>query len=342
MGQTLRWGHGCRDNDSGRRTLRPTSVSRMVRIAVLDDYQEVAARCADWKSLAAEIEFFSDPLSDHVRVAERLAGYDVIVAMRERTPFPRELLEQLPDLRLLITTGMRNASFDVAAAKELGITVCGTESPGHATAELAFGLILAKARMIGTESSSVGSGGWQVGLGRDLKGATLGVIGLGRLGAQVAGFGRAFGMRVIAWSENLATARAQELGVEAVTKDALLAQSDFVTIHLRLSERTRGLIGTRELSAMKPDAYLVNTSRGPIVDEAALLSAVQTGEIAGCALDVFETEPLPVQHPFRSDPRILVTPHIGYVTKETYDIFYSQAVEDVAAWLGGDPIRIIR
>jgi len=313
----------------------------MVRVAVLDDYQEVAARCADWTSLDAEIDFFSRHLSDQALVVERLAGYDVVVAMRERTPFPRQLLERLPNLRLLITTGMRNASFDVAAANELNITVCGTESPGHATAELAFGLILAQARMIGAESSSVRSGGWQAGLGRDLRGATLGVVGLGRLGAQVAGFGQAFGMEVIAWSENLTTARAQDVGVDAVTKGELLARSDFVTIHLRLSERTTGLIGALELAAMKPNAYLVNTSRGPIVDESALLAAVQTGEIAGCALDVFSTEPLPDDHPFRSDPRILATPHVGYVTKETYDIFYSQAVEDIAAWISGDPIRII-
>lgn len=313
----------------------------MVRVAVLDDYQEVAAGCADWTAIDAEVDFFSRHLADQALVVERLAGYDVIVGMRERTPFPRKLLEQLPDLRLLITTGMRNASFDVAAAHELGITVCGTESPGHATAELAFGLVLAQARMIGPESSSVRSGGWQVGLGRDLRGATLGVIGLGRLGAQVAGFGQAFGMDVIAWSENLAADRALEIGVEAVTKDALLTRSDFVSIHLRLSERTRGLIGAQELAVMKPDAYLVNTSRGPIVDESALLAAVHAGEIAGCALDVFSTEPLPDNHPFRSEPRILVTPHIGYVTKETYDIFYSQAVEDIAAWVAGDPIRII-
>ena len=316
-------------------------MSPMVRVAVLDDYQNVAASCADWAPLGSQVDFFSEPFVDQASLVDSLSGYEVIVAMRERTPFSRQLIEQLPDLRLLITTGMRNSSIDVAAATDLGITVSGTRSPGHATAELAFGLILAQARMIAPESMSVRSGGWQVGLGRDLRGATLGVIGLGRLGAQVAGFGRVFGMKVIAWSENLTSERAQEVGVEAVSKDQLLAESDFISIHLRLSERTRGLIGARELALMKSDVYLVNTSRGPIVDEPALLAAVQNGQIAGAALDVFEAEPLPEDHPFRSEPRLLLTPHIGYVTRETYDIFYGDAVENIAAWASGSPIRTL-
>jgi phosphoglycerate dehydrogenase-like enzyme len=313
----------------------------MVKVAVLDDYQRVAAGCADWSSLAADVEFFNRHLGGEEALVDALAGYDVIVAMRERTPFQRSLLERLPDLRLLITTGMRNAAIDISAANELGVTVCGTQSPGHATAELAFGLILALARGITTESESIRSGGWQAGLGRDLRGATLGVVGLGRVGAQVAAFGQAFGMTVIAWSANLTSERAAAVGVGSVSKDDLLAVSDFVSIHVRLSDRTRSLIGAAELAAMKSSAYLVNTSRGPIVDETALLAALRAKQIAGAALDVFDQEPLALDHPFRSEPKLLLTPHIGYVTRETYLIFYGQAVEDIAAWLSGDPVRTL-
>lgn len=313
----------------------------MVKVAVLDDYQQVAAGCADWSSLAADVEFLHGYPGGEEALADALAGYDVIVAMRERTPFQRSLLERLPDLRLLITTGMRNAAIDISAANELGVTVCGTQSPGHATAELAFGLILALARGIPTESESVRSGGWQVGLGRDLRGATLGVIGLGRLGAQVAAFGQAFGMTVIAWSANLTSERATAVGVGSVPKDVLLTMSDFVSIHLKLSDRTRSLIGAAEFAGMKPSAYLVNTSRGPIVEETALLAALRAEQIAGAALDVFNQEPLALDHPFRSEPKLLLTPHIGYVTRETYSIFYGQAVEDIAAWSSGDPVRTL-
>lgn len=313
----------------------------MVRVAVLDDYQRVAATMADWGSLAVQVDFFSDHVSDVDRLVERLSPYEVVVAMRERTPFPADLLARLPQLQLLITSGMKNAAIDISAANVGGVTVCGTASPGHATAELAFGLVLALARRLVTESVSVASGGWQVGLGRDVRGATLGLLGLGRLGGQMAGFGQAFGMNVIAWSEHLTAERAQAVGAQAVSKTQLLGEADFVSIHLRLSDRTIGLIGSDELAAMKPDAYLVNTSRGQIVDETALLGALRVGKIAGAAVDVFENEPLPVDHPFRSEPRLILTPHIGYVTRETYEIFFTEAVEDIAAWLAGSPVRVL-
>ena len=312
-----------------------------MKVAVLDDYQAVAASCADWQRLGCDVTFFDHHLGSESDVAAALHGYEVIVAMRERTPFSRRLLAALPDLRLLLTTGMRNASIDLDAASELGVTVCGTRSPGHATAELAFALIQNLARGLTTEIESVRAGGWQVGLGRDLRGATLGVIGLGRLGSQVAGLGLAFGMEVIAWSENLTAERSEEVGVQRASRRQLLASSDFVTIHLRLSDRTRGLIGAAELSLMRPDAYLIYTSRGEIVDEAALLAAIRSGDIAGAGIDVFAEEPLSVNHLFRAEPRILATPHIGYVTRPTYDVFYGDAVEGIAAWLEGSPLRVL-
>lgn len=312
----------------------------VLRVAVLDDYQRIAQSSAAWAQLEAEVVFVFEHVAGDALV-ELLVDFDVIVAMRERTPFPAQLLDQLPRLRLLVTTGMRNAAIDVAAASERGIVVCGTPSPGHATAELTFSLVLALARDLYGEISSVRSGGWQSGLGRDVRGATLGVIGLGRLGAQVAGFGKAFGMDVIAWSENLTEERAAEIGVRRVDKETLFSESDFVTIHLRLSDRSRGLIGDTELAAMRPTAYLVNTSRSPIVDTYALLAAVKAGVIAGAAVDVFDEEPLPMDHPIRSEPRILTTPHIGYVTRETYGIFYRAVVEDIAAWIRDEPVRVL-
>ncbi len=310
-------------------------------VAVLDDYQEVAADFGAWHEVDGDITFFTEHVADHDLLVEQLMPFDVIVAMRERTPFPRAVIASLPNLRLLVTTGMRNASIDLSAAKEHGVTVCGTDSPGHATAELTFALIQALARGLVGEIDSVRSGGWQRGLGRDLRGAQLGVIGLGRLGRQVATMGKVFGMDVSAWSHNLTPERTEEVGVHLVRFDELLASADFVSIHVRLSDRTRGLIGTEQLALMRPDAYLVNTSRGPIVDTSALIAAVQNGAIAGAALDVHDTEPLPADHPVRSEPRILVTPHIGYVTRQTYEIFYGQAVEDIVAWRTGTPIRIL-
>ncbi|MGH8872240.1 MAG: D-2-hydroxyacid dehydrogenase family protein [Acidimicrobiia bacterium] len=312
-----------------------------MRIAILDDYQGVAESLADWSTLEADIVFFPDHVSDQGRLLSRLAGFDVIVAMRERTPFPRAVLEGLPDLRLLVTTGAANASIDVKAAQELGVVVSGTASLPHPTAELTMALILALARGLVAETSSVRDGGWQLGLGRDLLGSLLGVIGLGRLGSQVARLGQAFGMEVLGWSQNLTRDGASEVGVSLVSKEELLRRSDFVTIHLRLSDRTRGLIGQGELSSMRPTAYLVNTSRGPIVDEAALLTAVRTGVISGAALDVYDQEPLPQDHPFRYEPGILATPHVGYVTRESYQVFYEGAIEAIEAWRDGSPIRLI-
>jgi phosphoglycerate dehydrogenase-like enzyme len=313
------------------------------RVAVLDDYQKVAQRSADWSALPqdAEVTFFHDHLADPDRLAERLAPFAVVGVMRERTPFPGALLERLPNLRLLITTGPRNASIDVAAAQRLGIIVCGTRSSGHATAELALALILALARGLPAETAAMRAGGWQVGLGRDLAGATLGLVGLGRLGSRVAKLGQAFGMTTIAWSQNLTEAAAAEHGARRVAKAELFREADFVSIHLQLSARSRGLIGAAELALMRPDAYLVNTSRGPIVDEDALVEALQTGRIAGAALDVYDHEPLPPEHRLRRVPNLLLTPHIGFVTRETYAVFYADMVAGIAAFLAGSPQRVI-
>ena len=312
----------------------------MVRVAVLDDYQGVALDMADWDSLPAdaEVRVFSDHLDDVEAVAERLREFEVVVAMRERTPFPRELLERLPRLELLVTTGSRNAAIDVEAARELGAIVCGTGSLGYATAELTWGLILALARQIPREDRAVREGGWQVSLGRGLRGRTLGVLGLGNLGTRVAAIGAAFGMEIAAWSSNLTAERAREAGASLAAKEELLARSDVVTIHLKLSERTRGLIGAPELEAMRSTAYLVNTSRGPIVDEDALVAALEAGTIAGAGLDTFDREPLPPDHPLRRLPNTVLTPHMGYVIEEGYRGYYGDAVEDIAAFLAGSPI----
>lgn len=315
-----------------------------MRVAVLDDYQDVALASADWSSIEAraEIEVFRDHLADEDALVERLAAFEIIVAMRERTPFPRSLVERLPNLRLLITTGVRNASFDLAALHDAGVTVCGTGSRGSATAELTWGLILALMRGIPLEHTAIAEGRWQVSLGRDLEDKTLGVIGLGRLGAQVATVGRAFGMPVLAWSQNLTRERTKELGVElAPSLDALLDRADIATIHLVLSDRTRGLIGASELARLGSDAFLVNTSRGPIVDETALVDAVRAGTIAGAALDVFDVEPLPAGHPLIGLENVVLTPHIGYVTAETYEVFFGEAIEDILGFLDGAPVRVI-
>jgi phosphoglycerate dehydrogenase-like enzyme len=316
----------------------------MARVAILDDYQNVARRMADWASLPAgnEVVVFADHLSGTEAVAKRLADFDAVVAMRERTPFPHALLERLPKLKLLVTTGMRNASIDVAAAIERGITVCGTSGLPYPTAELTWGLILGLFRRIPAEDRATREGRWQVSCGLGLNGKTLGVIGLGGLGSRVAKIGRAFEMDVIAWSQNLTAARATEVGATLVTKDELLARSDVVSIHLVLGDRTRGLLGARELARMKPTAYLVNTSRGPIVDEAALVEAVRKGTIAGAGLDVYDEEPLPLDHPLRNLPNTVITPHLGYVTEEGYKIFYGHALDDVKGWLAGQPVRVLK
>jgi phosphoglycerate dehydrogenase-like enzyme len=316
----------------------------MLRIAVLDDYQQVAARLADWSRLPepAEVVEFGDHLADPDAVVRRLAPFDVVVAMRERTPFPRAVLERLPRLGLLVTTGARNVAIDVAAAAELGIAVCGTRAHPPGTAELTWALVLAVARHLPQEDASVRAGGWQQTVGTDLAGATLGVLGLGRLGERVARIGRAFEMDVVAWSANLTDERAAEVGVRRVaTKEELLRTADVVSIHLQLSDRTRRLIGARELALMKPGAILVNTSRGPIVDEPALVQALRDGVLGGAGRDVLDVEPLPRAHPLRELRRAVLTPHLGYVTRRTYEVFYGDAVDDVAAWLAGFPVRAL-
>jgi phosphoglycerate dehydrogenase-like enzyme len=316
----------------------------MHRIAVLDDYQYVAASYADWSQLPEPVEVveFADHVSDQDALVKRLAPFDVIIAMRERTPFPRELLERLPNLKLLVTTGERNASIDVTAAAERGVTVCGTGYQSPPTAEMTWALILAVARHIPEEDRSIRAGGWQQSVGTDLAGARLGIIGLGRLGSRVARVGQAFEMDVVAWSQNLTDERAAEVGVRRVEKEELLETSDVVTIHTVLSKRTRGLIGRAEIARMKPNAILVNTSRGPIVDEDALVEALREGTIAGAGIDVYGQEPLPKHHPLRELRRAVLTPHLGYVTEKSYEVFYRGAVEDVAAWLAGRPIRVIQ
>ena len=311
-----------------------------MRIAVLDDYQDVATSLADWDSLGAEVVVFTDTV-DADALVKRLSGFDVAVAMRERTPFPADVLEQLTDLRLLVSTGSRNAAIDVAAARRRGITVCATGYDSSPTAELTWALILAAARNIPAEVGSLRAGGWQVDVGTGLSGKTLGLLGLGRLGSRVAKVGQAFGMETIAWSKHLTADAAAEHGVRAVSKEELFADSDVLSVHVVLSDRTRGIVGAAELRAMKPTALLVNTSRGPIVEEDALLEALHGGWIGGAAIDVYDTEPLPADHPLRSAPRILATPHIGYVSRELYETFYRDAVEDIAAFRDGSPVRVL-
>jgi phosphoglycerate dehydrogenase-like enzyme len=315
----------------------------MINVAILDDYQDVALDIADWSALGPDVrvQAFRDHLAGEDAVAKRLASFDAIVAMRERTPFPESLLERLPRLRLLVTTGMRNASIDVDAATRLGITVCGTDGLPYPTAELTWGLILAWARRIPREDAATRGGRWQTTVGLGLHGKVLGVIGLGRLGAQVAAVGGAFGMSILAWSQNLTAQRAAECGAVPAAKDELFARADVVSIHLVLSARTRGLVGARELGLMKPTALLVNTSRGAIVEEGALIAALEQRRIAGAALDVFDVEPLPSDHPLRRLDNTVITPHVGYVTVETYEIFYRDAVEDIRAFLAGAPVRVL-
>jgi phosphoglycerate dehydrogenase-like enzyme len=310
---------------------------------VLDDYQEVALASADFSVLAdrADVVVFTDHVDGIDAVAERLAGFDVVIAMRERTPFPAALLDRLPKLRLLVTAGMANASIDVAAARERGITVSGTGGTRTATSELIWALIMAVVRHIPAEDAAVRQGRWQTTLGTELAGSTLGIVGLGRLGSTIARYARAFDMRLLAWSPNLTEATAAEHGAELVGKRALFERSDIVTIHLKLSDRSRGLVGEPELRALGPRGYLMNTSRGPIVDEAALVAALYGGVIAGAALDVFDREPLPPDHLLRTAPNTVLTPHIGFVSEQSYRRIYGDAVDDVVAWLDDSPVREI-
>jgi phosphoglycerate dehydrogenase-like enzyme len=314
-----------------------------MKIAILDDYQGVALNYADWSTVqtTCAVSVFRHNISDERELIRELQPFDIVVAMRERTPFPSSILTELPQLKLLVTTGSRNRSVDIRAAEARGVLVCGTDSPAGGTVELTWGLILALARSIHTHDVALRSGQWQLYLGSEMKGKTLGVLGLGRIGSTVAAIGKAFGMSVIAWSQNLDTDTAKKHGVDLVTKDVLFQSADVVTIHLLLSDRTRGLVGEPELMMMRSTAYLINTSRGPIVDENILLRALQQGWIAGAAVDVFDQEPLAVDHPFRKLDNILLSPHMGYVTKEAYEIFYPQVVEDIEAFLKGIPIRIL-
>jgi D-3-phosphoglycerate dehydrogenase len=314
------------------------------RCAVLDDYQDVALKMADWRRIAADVDVtvFNAPMRGPDEVQEALRNFDIVCLMRERTPFRRDTLIALPRLKLLITTGARNASIDLAAAAERGVTVCGTGTFGHPTAGVVFGLILELTRRIGYENARLKAGApWQTTLGKDLEGLTLGIVGLGRLGRRVAGIAQAFCMKTIAWSPNLTPERCREAGVEYAAKDDLFRAADIVTLHIVLGERTRGLVTARELDLMKPAAYLINTSRGPIVDEKALVAALETRRIAGVGLDVFDVEPLPLGHPFRRLDNVVITPHLGYVTEQSYRRYFADIVEDIQAFLAGAPLRAI-
>jgi phosphoglycerate dehydrogenase-like enzyme len=306
-----------------------------MKVAVLDDYQNVALQMADWAPVArrAEITVFTDHIADPDALVQRLSAFDVVFVMRERTPLPREVLQRLPQLKMIASTGPFNASIDMAAAEEFGIHVGTTGGSVASTIELTWALILAGARSLVAESRSVHDDGWQVSVGSELSGKVLGVLGLGRIGAKVARIGQAFGMQVIAWSQNLTPEAAEKAGAGYVSRDTLLRTSDVLTVHLKLSDRSLGLIGAAELAAMKPTALLVNTSRGPIVDEAALIDALRARTIAGAALDVFDTEPLPAGHPLRTLDNVLATPHIGYVADRPYRIFFGEAVTAISEWL---------
>lgn len=314
-----------------------------MRIVVLDDYQGVALEHGDWSSLPDECEVHTvrEQLESDEELFAALAGAEVVVAMRERTPFTAERLERLTDLRLLVTTGMANAAIDVEAAARRGITVCGTGGVASATVEHTWALILSLARSIPVEDRNVRDGGWQTTVGFDLSGATLGLVGLGRLGGAMVPIARAFGMEVIAWSQNLDPEAAAAAGARPVAKEELFREADLVSVHYKLSERSTGLLGAPELGLMKRTALLVNTSRGPIVDSAALLDALWNDRIRGAALDVYDTEPLSAGDPLREAPRTVLTPHLGYVTERSYDVYFTEAVEDIAAFLAGEPVRVI-
>jgi phosphoglycerate dehydrogenase-like enzyme len=315
-----------------------------VRCAILDDYQNVAVKSADWSKVKGDVEIkaFNEHLGAGQSVIAALKDYAIVVAMRERTAFPRAVIEALPNLKLLITTGMRNASIDTEAAKARGVTVCGTGSFGSPTSGIAIGLMLELTRHIGYENARLHAGAtWQSTIGPDLEGMTLGILGLGKLGARTAAIAKAFGMKVIAWSQNLTAERCQEVGVGYVGKDDLFRQSDFITIHNVLSARSRGMIGAKEFGLMKPSAFLINTSRGPIVDEAAMLAALRDKKIAGAGLDVFDTEPLPLDHPLRKMDNVVLTPHLGYVSEQNYKHYFAGVVEDIRGFLDGKPVRVM-
>ena len=314
-----------------------------LQIAVIDDWQDVARDVVDWSVLdgIGEVTFEHDYPADNGTLAKRLGKYSVICVMRERTRFDEDLLKRLPNLKLLVTGGMRNAALDMQAAAALGIRICGTDSYKHAAPELTWTLIMAATRNLLNETNALRAGVWQQGLGGDLHGKTLGILGLGSIGQRVAQFGQVFGMRVIAWSENLTAERAQQAGVTYVSKQQLFEQADVLSVHLVLSDRSRGLVNAQALAWMKSTALLVNTARGPIVDEAALIKALQKQQLGGAALDVFDQEPLPALHPFRTLDNVLATPHVGYVSRQNYQQFFSQMIEDIQAWTAGSAVRLL-
>src|SRR5436190_7352234 len=314
------------------------------RCAILDDYQNVVLKVTDWSKVSGDLDIkvFNQHLGSQENVIKALQGFDLVCAMRERTAFPRAVIEKLPDLKLLIATGMRNASIAGAAATERGITVCGTSSIGNPTSGIAIGLMLELTRRIGYENARMKAGvPWQTTIGLDLDGLTLGVLGLGKLGTRTSRIAQAFGMKVIAWSQNLTPEKCKEADIDYVSKEDLFRQADVVTIHVVLSQRSRGLIGANELGLMKPSAYIVNTSRGPIIDEAALLAALRGNKIAGAGLDVFDLEPLPLDHPFRKMDNIVLTPHLGYVATQNYRAYFAGVVDDIRAFLDGKPVRVM-
>ena len=316
----------------------------MLKAAILDDYQGVAMTLADWSAIAKDVEVkvFEKPFASQAEAIKALQGFAIVAGMRERTPFPRAVLEALPDLKLLITTGAKNNSFDVKAAAERGVTVCGTGTAGNPTAGIVFGLMLELTRHIGFENARMKAGEpWQTTIGLDLEGLTLGIVGLGKLGQRVANIGKAFGMKVIAWSQNLTPEKAKEAGVDYASREDLFAKSDFVSIHYQLSDRSRGLITAADLGRMKKTAYLINTARAPIVDQAALLKALQSKAIGGAGLDVFEVEPLPLDHLYRKLDNVVLTPHLGYVSEQNYRKYFPDIVECIRAFLDGKPVRVI-
>jgi phosphoglycerate dehydrogenase-like enzyme len=315
-----------------------------VRCAILDDYQNVALKSADWSTVKGDVDIkvFDTHLGGPDKVIAALKDFAIVVAMRERTGFPRAVIEALPNLKLLITTGMRNASIDGEAAKARGITVCGTGTFGSPTSGIAIGLMLELTRHIGYENARLHAGAtWQTTIGPDLEGMTLGILGLGKLGSRTAAIGKALGMKVIAWSQNLTAEKCAAAGVGHVSKDDLFRQSDFVCIHVVLSQRTRGIVGAHEFGLMKSSAFLINTSRGPIADEAALLSALREKKIAGAGLDVFDVEPLPLDHPLRKMDNVVLTPHLGYVSEQNYRAYFADVVGDIRAFLDGKPVRVM-
>lgn len=312
------------------------------RLAILDDYQGVALSMGPWERLAGmEITAFRDTLTDREALVRRLEPFDAILAMRERTPFPRGLIERLPNLRLLITTAARNRAIDAAACAERGIVFCGTPSHGDPTVDITWGLIIGLMRDLPAQQQALREGRWQTSVGTALEGQTLGVLGLGKLGGRVAKVAQAFGMKVIAWSQNLTEERAAEIGAQRVDKRTLFREADVVTLHLILSDRSRGIVGAEDLARMKPTAFIVNTSRGPLIDQDALIAALKEGRIAGAGIDVFDTEPLPPGHPILSAPNTILTPHLGYVSQQNYRAYYAGCVEAIEAFNAGAPVRVI-